>query len=52
MMLSTGSRILSYPGRWCVLNVGGMVCISPWDGTPFLALMSVRLMASGLPPDS
>src|SRR5215471_7212810 len=34
------------------LNVGSMTCISPLDGMPIFALISVRLIALGFPPDS
>src|SRR5919197_4565283 len=52
-MLAAGSRMsLGRPGLLWALNVGGMTWTRPADGVPRLALMSVRLTAAGLPPDS
>src|SRR6185312_1785980 len=44
--------LLLVPGQWYAWNVDMIVCISPRDGSPAAALLSVRLIAFGLPPDS
>src|SRR5213078_517446 len=44
--------LLDHAGLRYALNVEPMVCIKPRDGSPRCALISVRLIAFGLPPDS
>src|SRR5919204_4627494 len=52
-MFAAGSRMSwGRLGLLWALNVGGMTWTRPCDGVPRLALMSVRLTAAGLPPDS
>src|SRR5258708_14879525 len=43
--------LLSANDRYAA-NVDPMTCIRPLDGSPRCALMSHRLIARGLPPDS
>src|SRR5215831_1015289 len=52
-MLASGSQIpRDRNGPAYALNVGSITCMSPLDGMPIFALISVRFMALGFPPDS
>src|SRR6478752_869925 len=44
--------LLEVPGQCHRANVLPMVCMRPRDGSPARALLSVRLIAFGFPPDS
>src|SRR5687768_1643016 len=50
--LSTGSRMLPWPGRAWAANVDGSICIRPWGALARLPPAAVRLAAAGLNDDS